>query len=78
MSLYRTTACGLGPDVGETTRPEPGLITPLVEKEMRKQGEEGGDKLPFPCPIPYRARSAMNYSDDAILGQLNPTSAQEF
>ena len=49
-----------------------------MEKEMRKQGEEGGDKLPFPCPIPYRARSGMNYSDDAILGQLNPTSAQEF
>ena len=48
--LYQTPACGLGPDVGETTRPEPVLITPLVEKEMRKQGEEGG-KLPFLRPI---------------------------
>ena len=69
--------------MGETTRPEPGLITPLVEtrngnKKWRKQGEEGG-KLPFLRPIV--AESDLEWiiqNDDATFGQLIPTSAQDF
>ena len=47
--LYQTPACGLGPDVGETTRPEPGLITPLVETRNGTRNEENRERRVGNC-----------------------------